>query len=773
MRFLWVRSALLLALGVIAPLVPDLHAYPLVTGISPASVTQGNPGFQITVTGANFLPGDSVKASDRPVPTTYVSSTTLIGTIPASFLTLQGQLPISVRQGDNGSNYVPLGIDPPPYIFSATPQTVDVAIPGFTLTVVGSHFVPGCTIRIGTVALSTAYVSANELRASVPSSLLGSSGRFDLVVAAPDGPLSNPSVLIVRPGLISVGNVQIEGNQVTIEAMGIGFVPSDFIAVTANGRQLNLPTTFINSSRLRATATEAALLAGSGLVNVVEPNGVGSRFLPFAFPLEISSFVPGGAIAGGPSLTLLISGGIFPPGTKVLWNGAPLATVSSLTQLAAEIPSSLIASPGVATVHVFHPNGTAASMPYAINSGLTIQSLNPGFAMSGGQAFTLLLNGGGFLPGAVARWNGTSLNTTFISSTQLTAAIPASLIAEVGSATIGVTNPGGSLSNVVPFAITVPIAPGTISNLTPAAVVAGSSDLVLTVNGTGFVSGSSVLFNALPVPTTVANATQLVATVPAAFIATPGKANVSVKSGSMVSGTVVFSILTGPPVTSGAAVVNVGHPASAIAPGALISIYGTGLASGTAAAGATPLPNLLDGVSVTVNGIFAPLLYVSPTQINAQMPFEVPPGYANVVVNVGGVVGTPAVIHVDRVGPGVWSMPDGSHTLAVNSKDGTLGSPVAPGTWITTYLTGQGALNRQVPTGGAAPLSPLSAPADVVQVTIGGVPATNVVSAMAPNFVGLLQVNIQVPAVPPGDQPLVVSIGGVPSNVTLLPISSQ
>jgi uncharacterized protein (TIGR03437 family) len=368
-----------------------------------------------------------------------------------------------------------------------------------------------------------------------------------------------------------------------------------------------------------------------------------------------------------------------------------------------------------------------------------------------------------------------SLPTVLVSSTQLTATVSASLIAAAGSAAIGVVEPAGPRSNLVSFAITASPTAAGISGLTPGAVVAGGPDLILTVSGVGFVQVSSVAFNNAALQTTFVSAVQLVATVPAALIAAPGSARITVSSGSAVSAAVILTVLSGPPVTSSAAIVNLGSSSSAIAPGSLISVYGSGLASAPAAAAGTPLPNLLGGASVLVNGILAPIVYVSPTQINAQVPFEAPAGPATLVVNVGGVPSASVIFSLQPLGPGVWTVPGTSRTLAVNDGDGTLvtpAAPVAPGTYVTFYLTGQGVLDNPVPTGGAAPPSPLSTPVVPVQATVGGV-AADLVSALAPGLVGILQVNIQIPVVPPGDQPLAVTIGGVASNMTTLPIAAR
>jgi uncharacterized protein (TIGR03437 family) len=746
-----------------------------ISAISPASVTAGDPGFTIAVTGSHFVPGDQVYVNDFPVPTTYISATGLQGSVPASFLRFPGQITVTVRDaGNNSSGAILLTIVPAPSIVSVSPQAADAGSAGFTFAVVGSNFVAGCTVRAGGNVLSTALVSASQLTAYLPASLLATSGRLSVVVATPDGVVSNEGAFIIVPVLTSVGNVQVSGNQVTVDAIGKGFVGADSVVLTANGMQMKMPTSLIGPGWLRATVTSSALLAGSGMMNVAAPDGADSRFLPFTFPFAISSFSPGGVMAGAQSFTLVISGGIFPPGTLALWNGAPLATtVASLTQLTANVPASLVTSPGTVRVQVLHPNGATSEAPFPINNGLTITSFSPKNAVAGAPGFSLTMNGGGFVSGAAIEWNGVSLPTTFISSTQLVASVPANLIEAAGTAGIVATNPGGGLSNALPYSIVAPTAVPGISSVTPSGAIAGSSSVVVTVSGNGFTSDSTVLFNGAALATSFLSPSQLTATVPADMIASAGAANISVRAGSVTSDPAGFAILSGPPVTSAAAIVNLGNSTVGMAPGSLISIYGSGLAAGVASAAGTPLPNLLGGVSVEVNGIPAPLLYVSPTQINAQIPYEAPAGAATLVVDVGGAARAGVVIQLSRVSPGVWTRAGSSYALAINNDDGSVGTPLTPGTYATVYLTGQGALSQLIPTGGAAPVSPLVSPAGSVQVTVGGVAVTNVASAMAPYLVGVLQVNFQVPNVPPGDQRVVIFVGGAPSNETLLPIAAR
>jgi uncharacterized protein (TIGR03437 family) len=94
------------------------------------------------------------------------------------------------------------------------------------------------------------------------------------------------------------------------------------------------------------------------------------------------------------------------------------------------------------------------------STAATIASISPASAAAGGAAFTLTVSGSNFVSGAVVRWNGNALATTFVSATQLTAAVPTSLIATAGTGTITVANPGTAASNSVPFTITPPAPAG-------------------------------------------------------------------------------------------------------------------------------------------------------------------------------------------------------------------------------------------------------------------------------------------------------------------------
>ncbi len=215
-----------------------------------------------------------------------------------------------------------------------------------------------------------------------------------------------------------------------------------------------------------------------------------------------------------------------------------------------------------------------------------------------------------------------------------------------------------------------------------------------------------------------------------------------------------------------------------LAAGGLGTIYGTGLgpAPGVAASfvgNTSSLPTRLQGVRVLVNEVYgtpiaeAPLLYISDTQINFQLPFEAS-GRAEVllVVDNNGTQSDPRSVQVVTKSPGIFTYGD-NRAVAVN-EDNSVNSTengAARGSVLTVYMTGQGTVTPPVPTGSAAPARPLSRVPFPTRAWIAGVPAQIQFVGLTPGLVGVLQVNLVVPpGAPPGDWPLLIDIAGWNSN---------
>ncbi len=208
-----------------------------------------------------------------------------------------------------------------------------------------------------------------------------------------------------------------------------------------------------------------------------------------------------------------------------------------------------------------------------------------------------------------------------------------------------------------------------------------------------------------------------------------------------------------------------------MAPGSLASLFGTALASAVAQASSIPLPVSLGSVSVTVGGVPAPLLYVSGTQINFQVPWTVPVGQVDVVATVNGAAVAPLHVTIGAVAPGIFSTQSGTgQAIAINS-DGSLAAPegsipgiathpAKPGDTILILGTGLGAVSPSIATG-AASTDALRTTTVTPSVLVGGTPAQVAFSGLSPQFVGVNQLNVVVPSVSGGVVSLQLDAGGI------------
>jgi uncharacterized protein (TIGR03437 family) len=231
-------------------------------------------------------------------------------------------------------------------------------------------------------------------------------------------------------------------------------------------------------------------------------------------------------------------------------------------------------------------------------------------------------------------------------------------------------------------------------------------------------------------------------------------------------------IISGPPmgppsVQSNATLNAASFRSQALAPGEIVTLFGSNFALGRAAAPSAPLPTVLGQTRVTFNGISAPLFYLSPGQINAQVPFEIGTGTVSIQVTRGGSASAISTSQVSASSPGIFIMDQGTSAGAILHADFSLvtgTSPAKAGEIVAIYATGLGPLQSPLKSGDPAPNGPrptLSIPT----VTVGGLPAVVSYSGLAPGFVGLYQLNVTIPAgLQPGFQPVQISLGAIASN---------
>jgi hypothetical protein len=212
---------------------------------------------------------------------------------------------------------------------------------------------------------------------------------------------------------------------------------------------------------------------------------------------------------------------------------------------------------------------------------------------------------------------------------------------------------------------------------------------------------------------------------------------------------------------------------AALGQGTILQIYGTNMGASPAVPTSVPLPTSLNGTSVIVGGIPAPLYYVSAGQIDAQLPYELTPGNSyQVIVNANGALSTPQTVQISAATPGMAAFASGQ--IVAQHQDYSLvseTSPAKPGEYLVIYLSGLGQTNNVIPDGTATPASPFSIPVVAPVLTLNGVSIPIYFSGLTPGYVGLFQMNFQVPpGTPNGDMQLVVSQAGTAGNSTILPV---
>jgi trimeric autotransporter adhesin len=225
-----------------------------------------------------------------------------------------------------------------------------------------------------------------------------------------------------------------------------------------------------------------------------------------------------------------------------------------------------------------------------------------------------------------------------------------------------------------------------------------------------------------------------------------------------------FQTYTQPPVIGSGAIVNAASFAAQapLAPGSLITLFGSNLAQSQGTASSVPLPLNLAGSSLLLAGKSAPLLFANNGQVNAIVPYGVAVNTPQqVVVSSSSSISVPQSVILAAAAPGIFTVNASGQGQGIivgvdangNQPIADAANPVKAGQPIVIYCTGLGEVNPAVPTGTAAPLTQISKTIEPISVTVGGITADVLFSGLTPGFVGLYQVNATVPTgVAPGSQ---------------------
>jgi uncharacterized protein (TIGR03437 family) len=231
--------------------------------------------------------------------------------------------------------------------------------------------------------------------------------------------------------------------------------------------------------------------------------------------------------------------------------------------------------------------------------------------------------------------------------------------------------------------------------------------------------------------------------------------------------------VTVPPAAVGAVLAaNLDTHATTMVPGGLATIFGAALNKVPADLSGwrgSQLPFALNGTRVSIAGKTAPLIYVSPNQINLQVPIDAPTGVQTLTVDNGAGPGTAFSINIANAAPAIFFSPTAAVLKNANFSLVGPANPAHAGDVLLVYLTGLGQTTPPLATGRLVPAASLPATRPVT-ATIGGRAATVVYSAASPGFTGLYQVAVTVPAGVTGSLPLQLQMGGATSNAVTIPV---
>ncbi|MFM7251599.1 MAG: IPT/TIG domain-containing protein, partial [Ilumatobacteraceae bacterium] len=633
--------------GTVSAATPaDVFTYtlvrPTVTAVAPTSVSTVG-GATVTITGTGFVAGATVAFGTLAAASiTSISPTTIVAVAPATITA--GTVSVSVTVADGTSTLTSadtaadnlLRAAPLPTVSNVSPAE-DFLAGGTPVTITGTGFVTGAVVRFGgIVATSPVVVSPSTITVSVPSSVIEGTVQVTVQTSGgtslTDGTGNDFLYILAAPTVTSISETSGPATGGTpVNITGTDFVEGSQVFF---GDVEATSVTIVSQGEIRALSP--ASLAGAVDVRVQNRTGISAAsddtlftFLADGTPTITSVSPSSGSTVGGTVVTIL--GTNFTAGSTVSFGtlAAASVTVNSGTRITAVSPATLV--PGSVRVVVTASGGASldgASDDFAFVAPVpVVSSVSPSSGSTvGGTVVTI--TGTGFLSGASVSFGSVAAaSVSVVSPTEITAVSPAVLSA--GTVRVVVSTSGGAsldgVSDDFAFVAPVPV----VSSVSPSSgsTVGGT---VVTITGTGFLSGASVSFGTAAGGTvTVVSPTQITAVAPATV--TPGAVDVTVTTGGGTSATAGaendFTYVAPVPTISAAGSTALSPSSGSSAGGTSVTIVGTGFVTGASVSFGS-----LVATSVTVN---------SPTSMTVVAPATTALGTINVTVTTSGGTSTP------------------------------------------------------------------------------------------------------------------------------------
>ncbi len=480
--------------------------------------------------------GGNPPSSDAPAPTTSSEPTLPPAAAPA---------PAPTRPPNPDDAL-------PPVVASVAPNNATVGSVGPTVIVTGDNFVARTVVQLDGAPLATTFVSTTELRATIPTSALATTGtlRVSAGTSPPGGGASKevsfdvvnpaPTLTAINPMSVVAGT----SSPVTLHVTGSGFVSGAKVVFGST----DLTTTYDGMTSLDATIPAGLLgTSGSAPVKVVNPTPGGGDSTTIAFTVSnpnasIQNVTPSTAFVGAGPLDIVVTGGGFVSASVVQFNAVSLATTYvSGGEVRATIPAAQLVNAGDFPVVVNNPppggGPTAPFTFHVVYPAPVATSLSPSSAAAGAAPTAVTVTGSNFFAASQITFDGAPAATTYVDASHVSATLTAAQLATGKTIAVRVVtpSPGGGASGAVSFTVTNP-APS-ITSLNPSSVTAGSPDSPVVITGSGFLAASVVQSNGVAVAATYNSPTQLTATIPSAQLLYPGSVSITVTNPAPGGGT--------------------------------------------------------------------------------------------------------------------------------------------------------------------------------------------------------------------------------------------
>ena len=426
----------------------SINPAPTLSSIDPSNASAGGGDFILDVTGSNFINTSVVRWNGLDLTTVYVSSTEIKANVPAANISSAGSASVTVytpTPGGGTSLAVPFNI-----------AVVTITKEDFEVGTKTSYAAADVTLKTGVWNFNDCLIgnSASDVKNGTKSARLR------------NGKLTMKFNLTSGAGIVTVQHAMfgIDG-------------PSRWqlwYSVDDGSNWQQVDTTRLANTNVLQTATFTVNISGFIRFELRKPDSTSFRINFDDFTVSsygssntnptpiLTSINPTSDTLNAPGFTLTANGSNFIASSVVRWNGNSLTTTFvSANQLTAVVPASNLTSVGTANVTVFTANGgTSSSQPFNIVYGQNspvpvVRYISPAVCLFGKSDFNMTVTGNYFVSSSVVQWNGASLVTTFVSSTQLRAAVPASLVASIGTANVSVYTPPpmGGTSSLLAFKI--------------------------------------------------------------------------------------------------------------------------------------------------------------------------------------------------------------------------------------------------------------------------------------------------------------------------------